>query len=201
MAIVKHFDKEYSCTTAIKGNDYVHLLNENGKMIVAFDGVSDFSSFSITGGSWATPTPENNCRIAVVKDDGTIGKGGHRCCDLEKTFYSVTDIGCTTASTMTEVWNALPSRSVLMMETKNFTDASWNTNELEYGFLLMRKPIANSSARGEIRYIGKSGTTYWMGLNNANAPNGMWVKVVTTNGDSTINGTLKANKIIGAVYA
>ena len=106
MAIVKHFDKEYSCTTAIKGNDYVHLLNENGKMIVAFDGVSDFSSFSITDGSWATPTPENNCYVAVIKDDGTIGKGGHRCCD-----------------------------------------------------------------------------------------------VVTTQGDSTINGTLKANKIIGAVYA
>ncbi len=82
MAVVTHFDKEYSCTTAIKGGDYVHLLNEDGEMIVAFDGVTDFSSFSITSGSWTTPTPENECYVAVVKDDGTMGKGGHKSSDI-----------------------------------------------------------------------------------------------------------------------
>lgn len=201
MAVVTFLNNSIECATALKGNDYIHLLDADGVMIAAIDGITDFTGFAISGGKWTTPTAEHNCYLAVLRDDGTIGKGGHRCCDLEKTFYSVTDIGCTTASTMTEVWEALPSRSVLMMEIKNFTDASWNANELEYGFLFMRKPIAKSSARGEIRYIGKSGTTYWMGLNSANAPNGIWNKVVTTNGDSTINGTLTATKIIGAVYA
>lgn len=82
MATVKYFDLSFDCATAIKGENYVHLLDDEGAMIVAFDGVTDFSSFSITGGSWTTPTPEHECYVAVLKDDGTIGKGGHRCCDL-----------------------------------------------------------------------------------------------------------------------
>lgn len=82
MVVVTHMGVEYSCAKAIKGADYVHLVNEQGKLIVAFDGVSDFSGFSIAGGSWVTPTAENDCYVAVVKDDGTVGKGGHRCCDL-----------------------------------------------------------------------------------------------------------------------
>lgn len=101
MAVVTHFDKEYSCTTAIKGGDYVHLLNEDGKMIVAFDGVTDFSSFSITGGSWKTPTPENECCLAVVKDDGTIGKGGHKCSEvLTKTDNAASATKLATARTI-----------------------------------------------------------------------------------------------------
>jgi hypothetical protein len=79
MAIVTHQGQEYSCSVALKGDDYIHLLNEDGDMTVAFDGITDFSKFSITGGSWKTPTPENECYVAVVKDDGTMGKGGHRC--------------------------------------------------------------------------------------------------------------------------
>lgn len=93
MAIVTHFDKEYSCTTAIKGGDYVHLLNENGKMIVAFDGVTDFSSFSISEGTWKTPTPEHECCLAVVKDDGMMGKGGHKCSDVRTGTVAVANGG------------------------------------------------------------------------------------------------------------
>lgn len=82
MAIVTHQGQEYSCSVALKGDDYIHLLNEDGDMTVAFDGITDFSKFSITGGSWKTPTPENECYVAVVKDDGTMGKGGHKCSDI-----------------------------------------------------------------------------------------------------------------------
>lgn len=92
MATVIHMGVEYPCATALKGEDYVHLLNEQGKMIVAFDGVSDFSDFSIAGGTWITPTAENNCFLAVVKDDGTIGKGNHRCSDIPTTLASMSDV-------------------------------------------------------------------------------------------------------------
>ena len=80
--VVKYLDNSIECATALKGENYVHLLDADGRMIAAFDEVSDFSGFSIAGGSWTTPTANHNCYLAVVKDDGTIGKGGHRCSDV-----------------------------------------------------------------------------------------------------------------------
>lgn len=82
MATVTFLGESYECATALKGSDYVHLLNSEGDMVAAFDGVTNFELFSITGGSWKTPTAEGDCYLAVVKDDGTTGKGGHKCCDL-----------------------------------------------------------------------------------------------------------------------
>lgn len=82
MAVVKYLDNSIECAKALKGDDYVHLLDADGNMIAAFDGVSDFSGFSITGGSWASPTANHDCYLAVMKDDGTIGKGGHKCSDV-----------------------------------------------------------------------------------------------------------------------
>lgn len=82
MATVTFLGETYECTTALKGADYIHLLDANGDMTAAFDGVTDFGLFSITGGSWKEPTSAGDCYLAVVQDDGTIGKGGHKCCDL-----------------------------------------------------------------------------------------------------------------------
>lgn len=82
MTTVTHMGVDYVCAAAIKGDDYIHLLNEDGEMTVAFDGISDFKDFSITDGEWVTPTPEEDCYVAVVKDDQTMGKGGHKCSDL-----------------------------------------------------------------------------------------------------------------------
>ena len=92
MAIVTYMGQEYSCSVALKGADYVHLLNEAGQMTVAFDGVSDFSGFKISGGSWVTPTAVNECYLAVVKDDGTVGRGGHRCCDIPTALADLGDV-------------------------------------------------------------------------------------------------------------
>lgn len=64
----------YSCAVAYKGPDYVHLVDSNGVMIVAFDGVSDFSGFSIANGNWSAPS-EKNCCIAVFHEDGTLVRG------------------------------------------------------------------------------------------------------------------------------
>ena len=92
MATVKYGDLSFWCETAIKGEDYVHLLDSEGNMIVAFDGVQYLSDFTITNGSWTEPTPEHECYVAVMKDDGTIGKGGHKCSDLATKLTDLKDV-------------------------------------------------------------------------------------------------------------
>ena len=82
MPTLKYLDGSFTCATAIKGNDYIHLLDENGVMVAAFDKISDFGGFTLEGGSYASPTADHNCYLAVIRDDGTIGRGGHRCCDV-----------------------------------------------------------------------------------------------------------------------
>lgn len=72
----------YACAIALKGSDYVHLLDANNDLIVSFDGVSHFSGFTISGGSWTIPSADHDCHVAVVREDGAIGKGGHRCSTL-----------------------------------------------------------------------------------------------------------------------
>ena len=142
MTTITYLGKSYTCTTALKGSDYIRLLDAEGTLIATFDGISDFSGFSISGDSWTTPTAEDNCHLAVVKDDGTMGKGAPRSCDIEKVYHSVEDIGCTASSTATEVFKALPHRSVLMTQLNEFTDESWAKSSLEEptGFLVIRKP-------------------------------------------------------------
>lgn len=92
MATVTYCNRSFECETAIKGEDYVHLLDADGVMFVAFDGVTDFSGFAITGGAWKTPTADHNCRLAVIKDDGTIGKGNHKCSDIPTKLGDLKDV-------------------------------------------------------------------------------------------------------------
>ena len=75
-------DESFPCATAIKGEDYILLLDEGGDVIASFEGIKDFSAFFITDGDWIIPTPNNECHVAVIKDDGTIGKGNYRCSDI-----------------------------------------------------------------------------------------------------------------------
>ena len=82
MATVSYLNESYSCSVAFKGASYIHLLDESGGMIASFDGITDFSGFSISGGSWTTPAPDDDCYLAVIREDGTIGKGGHKCSDV-----------------------------------------------------------------------------------------------------------------------
>ena len=77
MPTVTYNDSSYTCTTALKGADYIHLLDGSGKMIAAFDGITDFTGFTITDGSWTTPTALKDSYMAVVRDDGVIVKGAY----------------------------------------------------------------------------------------------------------------------------
>lgn len=98
MATVTYLGENYECSVAIKGDDYIHLLDENGMMIAAFDGVTNFSNFMISGANWYTPVSDNYCYVAVVREDGTIGKGGHLCSSLVKRGQSEVAFGTVTAN-------------------------------------------------------------------------------------------------------
>lgn len=50
MAIVTYLGESYECSRALKGSDYIHLLDANNEMIAAFDGVTSFDDFYISDG-------------------------------------------------------------------------------------------------------------------------------------------------------
>lgn len=66
----------YSCATALKGSDYVRLLDSAGDCVAAFDGITDFNAFAISGGSWTTPKSSAACNLAVVHEDGSVSGCG-----------------------------------------------------------------------------------------------------------------------------
>lgn len=82
MITVTYNDVSYECTTALKGADYIHLLDADGSCTAAFDGVMDFSAFAISGGDWTTPASADDCYLATIGEDGSIRKGGHKCSEI-----------------------------------------------------------------------------------------------------------------------
>lgn len=82
MPTLKYLGGTFECAVAIKGNDYIHLLDESGIMVAAFDNIKDFSQFTLTNGGYTSPTADHDCYLAVIRDDGTIAKGGHKCSDV-----------------------------------------------------------------------------------------------------------------------
>ena len=82
MPTLKYLGESYACATAIKGSDYIHLLDQNGVMVASFDAITDFSGFTLEGGSYTTPTADPDCYLVVIRPDGTFGKGNHRCSDI-----------------------------------------------------------------------------------------------------------------------
>lgn len=65
--IVQFLNENYECAKAVKGADYIHLFDANGNCIASFDGISDFSLFTIDGGEWTTPEPTQEERIAELE--------------------------------------------------------------------------------------------------------------------------------------
>ena len=64
---VKYGNTTYECSVAIKceTDEYIKLYDENGVEIAAFYGISDFSQYVISGGTFTEPG-ENNMPIALT---------------------------------------------------------------------------------------------------------------------------------------
>ncbi len=99
-------------------------------------------------------------------------------------YYEVTDIGCTNASTASQVWNALPDRSVLVYQASSLTDASWNL-PTQLGIIRIEKYALN---RGLIQLFSKvsSNKDYRMYLDDTTGePTGTWYEYYTSGNKPT----------------
>ena len=47
----------YEADKAIKGPDYVHLVDASGNITASFEGISDFSGYELLEGEWSEPEP------------------------------------------------------------------------------------------------------------------------------------------------
>ena len=82
MPKVTHCGATYECAVAIKGSNFVRLVDANDKVLAYFGGVSDFSVFTISDGDWTDEEAPDNCYVAIMHEDGTIGKSTVKLCDI-----------------------------------------------------------------------------------------------------------------------
>lgn len=91
MLIVTFKDEQYECAKAVKGDNYIHLLDEAGCITTAFEGIVDFSCFSISGGDWTVPSEDLECYLAIVDVDGRIKRSKYKCGEVSQIKeYTVT---------------------------------------------------------------------------------------------------------------
>ncbi len=65
--IVTAYNEQIQCTKAIKGDDYIRLLDAQGNCIASFDGISDFWGYSVNGGEWDGPEPTVEQQLNALK--------------------------------------------------------------------------------------------------------------------------------------
>ena len=71
MPIVSYNGESYDCTKAVKGTNYINLY-EGDILSVKFEGVVDFSAFTITEGDWSEPAGAEEVRGAASIVDGML---------------------------------------------------------------------------------------------------------------------------------
>lgn len=82
MPTVTYNGASYACTTAIKGDTYIRLLDAEDAVLASFEGVTDFSAFAISDGSWTSPEDLDQCCLVVMRRDGTLVKTTKKVCDV-----------------------------------------------------------------------------------------------------------------------
>ena len=59
-------DVQIECDKAIKGENFIELYMDGAK-IASFEGISDFSGYSIEGGEWEIPLPSQEERLKALE--------------------------------------------------------------------------------------------------------------------------------------
>lgn len=73
MSRVNFQNMSFECSRAIKGANYIRLYDSNNIQIAAFEEVTDFSLFTITGGEWeAGKSAQRVVADASVNDNGSV---------------------------------------------------------------------------------------------------------------------------------
>lgn len=82
MITVSYCGTTITCTTAMKGDTFIHLLDDNNTPIAIFEGITDFSVFTISGGTWTASDSIDDCHLVVMRRDGTLAKCAKKLCDV-----------------------------------------------------------------------------------------------------------------------
>ena len=64
--IVTANGERIECDKAIKGENFIELYMDGAK-IASFQGISDFSGYSIEGGEWEIPLPSQQERLEALE--------------------------------------------------------------------------------------------------------------------------------------
>lgn len=87
MITVTHGGASYECAIAVKCtyDGYIKLYDENGVELVAFNGITDFSDYTISGGSFSDP-----CACAMPISLSAYAIGGRK---IKATDWILADNG------------------------------------------------------------------------------------------------------------
>ena len=210
MPTLTYLGDEYSCATAIKGADYIHLLNEAGVMIAAFDEIKDFSGFKLTNGSYTSPVADHDCYLVVLRDDGTIGRGGHKCSDIPQTaadvgavkvYTGLSELGLTESTvTMNSILAKMTVPSRLMV----YSSGSWASGVVPEtnGILIVEK--SHNARVSAIFTSSYANFNCYVGTANGGNTFGGWKKLATTDtalmrdGSNAMSGSLTIDQSAGS---
>lgn len=136
MITVTFCNMTFTCDKAIKGSDYIHLVDADGKLTACFEGVSDFNKFAITGGFWTAAPSNDDCELAVVGAGGVIRKSTKKASDIASLQTDVSGIKNTIAALANRNWkllytgNAAPGDTIAVPGSTNYNvfAVMFNTN-------------------------------------------------------------------------
>ena len=106
MITVTFCNMTFTCEQVIKGPDYIHLIDADGKLTACFEGVSDFNKFTITGGFWTAAPSNDDCELAVVGAGGVIRKSTKKAANITALQTKVSNLESAIAA-LPERWNLL----------------------------------------------------------------------------------------------
>ena len=86
---VTYNSKTFACATAYKGTDYVRLVDSTGSVVAVFQGVQDFSLFTLTDGEWTNVPEASNCSLVVMSPDGSFHKSDSKARDVAKALPNI----------------------------------------------------------------------------------------------------------------
>ena len=91
---VTYNNKEYECTVALKRGSCAKLLDDAGSAIATFEGVKDYSLFTLSGGTWTDCPSTEDLTVPVLLPDGSILSSGKKLSEVggSKIFIKKIDL-------------------------------------------------------------------------------------------------------------
>lgn len=92
MATISFNGVSYTCAKAIKGADYIHLLDDNNELVVSFEGIANFDAFVVSDGTWTEAAAADECNLVTMGEDGMLHRCAHKCSDIVPISWGTSDL-------------------------------------------------------------------------------------------------------------